>query len=319
MVGGEAVNTAVIAGGATPLERCLYDWHMAKSGRTGSARTEETYRTVMQRFRWELQRHALDLDGAAPAVASVAQNWAPQPWALGRSVGPATHNQRLAVLSSFYVFAMKRGVLSANPIIMVERRPQQRYIGARALSPQAVAAALGSIDRADPMGARDYCILALALYTGRRLAELTGLAWGDITWEQGRATATFRAKGGKVMTDTLPAALSRAIADYALAVHGKNIPAETSLWISLSHHREGEPLSMGGVRDVCLRHLGTTKFHATRHTFAQAMEAVGAKLTDIQARLGHSNASTTGDYLRALGSAVNAHGEALVALFGMGE
>jgi integrase len=49
------------------------------------------------------------------------------------------------------------------------------------------------------------------------------------------------------------------------------------------------------------------------------MEAAGAKVSDIQARLGHESLATTGRYLAALKSAENAHGDALAARFGFGE
>jgi hypothetical protein len=47
------------------------------------------------------------------------------------------------------------------------------------------------------------------------------------------------------------------------------------------------------------------------------METLGAKVSDIQARLRHASLQTTGRYLAALGSAENTHGEARAALFGV--
>lgn len=48
------------------------------------------------------------------------------------------------------------------------------------------------------------------------------------------------------------------------------------------------------------------------------MENVGAKVTDIQARLGHESLATTGRYLAALKQAENVHAETLASLFGFG-
>ena len=78
----------------------------------------------------------------------------------------------------------------------------------------------------------------------------------------------------------------------------------------------GHPLTTQAIADMGLAHLGTSKAHATRPTFAQTMEQVGAKVSDIQARLGHSNLPTTGEYLAALHSAYNPQAEELAALFG---
>ena len=57
--------------------------------------------------------------------------------------------------------------------------------------------------------------------------------------------------------------------------------------------------------------------HSLRHTFAQGMEDVGAKVSDIQARLGHSSLATTGRYLQALKRSKNAQADALAELFGL--
>jgi site-specific recombinase XerD len=61
----------------------------------------------------------------------------------------------------------------------------------------------------------------------------------------------------------------------------------------------------------------TTKVHTLRHTFARAMEEAGARVTEIQQRLGHNDLSTTGRYLEALASAKNSHGEAVAEALGV--
>jgi integrase len=81
----------------------------------------------------------------------------------------------------------------------------------------------------------------------------------------------------------------------------------------------GGGLSTRQIAVLCKEHLGTSKVHQLRHTFAREMEAAGAKVSDIQARLGHESLATTGRYLAALKSAENAHGDALAARFGFGE
>jgi integrase len=68
------------------------------------------------------------------------------------------------------------------------------------------------------------------------------------------------------------------------------------------------------VDDLVRARLGVHP-HALRHTFARTMEDAGAKVSDIQARLGHSSLATTGRYLAALNRANNPHAEALDHLF----
>jgi integrase len=47
----------------------------------------------------------------------------------------------------------------------------------------------------------------------------------------------------------------------------------------------------------CEAVLGTSKFHAPRHTLAVTMHNKGAKITDISKALGHSDIKITSDYL----------------------
>jgi integrase len=47
------------------------------------------------------------------------------------------------------------------------------------------------------------------------------------------------------------------------------------------------------------------------------MEDAGAKVSDIQARLGHSSLATTGRYLQALRRSQNTEADALAELFGL--
>jgi integrase len=53
-----------------------------------------------------------------------------------------------------------------------------------------------------------------------------------------------------------------------------------------------------------------------RHTFARTIEDAGAKVSEIQARLGQASLATTGRCLAALGRAGSRHAEALARLFG---
>jgi integrase len=261
-----------------------------------------------------LQTGRLDLDSDPRAVALAAQGWAGQ-----GAPAPATFNQRLAILSSFYSFARKRGLLAVeNPIGLVERRPVQAYATA---SVPNVRSALASIDRSDLAGLRDYAILAIALTTGRRVAELAALRWKDVHQEGGRVKLSFaRTKGGKTAANMLPAAPSRAIMAYLAAPYGAglgDLAPDAPIWLRID--RTAPPraaLTARSLEDISQRRLGV-HFHALRHTFAKTMEGAGAKVSEIQAQLGHESLQTTGRYLAALRSAENIHGDKVAAALGI--
>ena len=126
-----------------------------------------------------------------------------------RPVSPATFNRQLAVLSSFYNYTLKQGLLRGeNPIARVERRHVESYGGAEPLDYEDLDARLGAIDRATPAGLRDYALLLLGLHTGRRLAELAGMRREHVTVRRGaRGHITLvwpHVKGGKRAQVRLP-------------------------------------------------------------------------------------------------------------------
>lgn len=309
---------ALIVSGGDTIGYATAAWIHSKSTRSGSQRTERAYRDTLTRFRYALQNVGLDLDSDPARVADVVQVFCSQSWGNGEEVSAGTFNQRAAIISSFYQFAHKRRLLSGeNPVDLVERRPSNDYDSAHALEPAEVADALAAIDRTTLAGKRDYALLATALYTGRRLSELLNMTWGDISWSNGLATVTFpRAKGAKKMIDQLPASISRAILEWTEAAH-KSPTGDTYLWVSVSNNSFGRKLSKTGASQIVSRHLGTTKFHTTRHTMASAMEQTGAPVSEIQQRLGHSNLATTSRYLQSLKRAQNQYGGALASLLGI--
>jgi site-specific recombinase XerD len=66
-----------------------------------------------------------------------------------------------------------------------------------------------------------------------------------------------------------------------------------------------------------MEHLGVSQVHKLRHTFARVMEQQGAKLSEIQRRLGHKNIATTSLYLQALGREDNPFAEEIEHLLGV--
>jgi integrase/recombinase XerC len=293
------------------IDQIIVAWLDAKHQRSHSTKTERAYRDTLTGFRAALLGVGLDLDGPPQTIALAAQGW------VGRDdPKPATYNQRLAILSSFYTYAMKRGVLHANPADTLDRAKVQAYAGAQGLDHIEVDRRMQAIDRTTLQGKRDYALLSVALVTGRRVKELANLRWGDAEQRGAKVTLTFqRTKGGKVMRDTLPIAVSRALLAYLHAQHGAalgTLASDTPIWISARNRA----LAVNSIALVCEKHLGTSRVHTLRHTFAREMEAAGAKVSDIQARLGHESLATTGRYLAALKQAENAHADALAERFG---
>jgi integrase/recombinase XerD len=301
----------------SPLDLAIAGWLHEKAGRSGSAETRRAYAATLARFRAALQAALLELDGPPAAVALAAQGWAGQ-----GDPAPASFNRRLAVLSSFYAYGLRVELLGANPIARVQRRRVQTYADAEALSAAAVRARLQAIDQSDQVGMRDYALLSVALETCRRVGELAALRWGQLRIADGRTVtlAFSRTKGGAVRRHQLSVASSGVLLRYLRAAHGDlgALRDDAAVWASASRRNPGAPLSARSLERISEVRLGI-HFHAIRHTGAQIREQQGAKVSEIQAILGHSSLATTGRYLAALRSAEDAHAEGVAALLGIGE
>jgi site-specific recombinase XerD len=238
---------------AEPLDLAIQSWLHAKGGRSGSTHTARIYAETIKDFRAQLASAGLDLDAAPNHITLVAQAWADR-----GAPAPSTYNHRLAVVSSFYSFAAKRGMLASNPITAVERRSAQSYASAGAMNAPSIKRMLADIDRSEPAGLRDYALLSVALQTGRRLAEIAGMRWSHLHIDGEKIRIHFpRTKGGKTISDTLPAGVSRALLAWLHESYGSGLGGlspDAPIWRSLSRNKESTKKS-GGTRlraSLCL-------------------------------------------------------------------
>lgn len=296
-----------------------------------SSKTRKAYTDTLQQFSSWVEQEGLALESqdeeALVKIAFLAQAYADHSLR-GKQVKPATQNQRLAILSSFYEYAKGKRLVTINPIDGVKRAKVQAYAGARSLETETTESAFLAIDQNTLPGKRDYALLSLALYTGRRVHELSTLELGHLTISKGKVTVSFEhCKGEKQMRDKLPATVSLALLSWLHAFYGASLAIGTledtrPVFVSLANGGRngksyGQQLGTQAIADVCKKYLGTSKAHAMRHTFAHTMEKAGASVSEIQAKLGHESLATTGRYLAQLGQDENKHGEKLAALLGI--
>jgi len=315
------------------LDELIALWLAAKHARSSSDHTLRNYSDQIRWFREWLQERELDLDHPdVVRLAKEAHAWAirehpvrnprtrtPSGW---KPPARSTYNHRLATISSFYTYVRKHRLLAVdNPIDFTDRAVVPTYPDPKALDVAEVAQQLGAIDRTTLRGKRDLALLTIGLITGRRKAELLQLRMGDIEFSGEQLTLIWRrCKGGKVMRDTLSAIPRRILLDYLRTLYGadlKQVAPDAAVWASVAPWNKGKPIAETAVFRICLRNLGITSVHRLRHTFAHAMEAAGATVSDIQSRLGHANLATTHTYLTALRREENPVGDTLAELFGL--
>ncbi len=325
--------TTIVTG--TPLDLLISAWLDAKTKKSGSAKTKTAYEDTLRQFRAGLQKLGYDLDStddeAIAHIALVAQGFAgfsartDKRTGLQKEVKPATINQRLAILSSFYEYAIKQGKLTINPIARVERARVQQYASAQALDTGELEARLDAIDRGTLQGKRDYALLAVLLETGHRVTETVKLEAQHLALQNGKIIVTFaHCKGNEVMRDTLSYAASHALLEWLRAYYGDafapGAPGDARpVWVVLAHDRRvnGKPLGVQSVAAICQKFLGTSKVHTTRHSFAHVLVELGVPVNEIQAKLGHKSLATTGRYLAALKQAEKPYAEKLAGRLGI--
>lgn len=289
------------------IDLIIAAWLDAKRGKSGSDRTLTAYRDTLGSFRSLLQSSGADLTADPQSIALAAQGWAGLRGPRARSTGdvaPATYNHRLAVLASFYDYAVKHQLIERNPIDMVERRhvPQSepKYIPFTQLLTD-----LRAIDQTSPLGKRDYALAMVALTTGRRLNEIASWRWRDVQLEGARVNLTTRrTKGGDPMRDRLRPGASAALLAWLHSHYGANLgqlSPDAALWPRLSGRKDDsdQPIT-GRAIDNIIRKRFNAHPHVIRHSLARELKRRGASIYSVQSQLGHKNIATTDRYLRSM-------------------
>ena len=249
--------------------------------------------------------------GTPPSKLSIEQLDAPMIGAFlehlehERGLTIASRNTRLAALHSLVRYAALRHPEHAALIGRVLAIPAKR--GERALvcflSEEQVDALLASPDRSRWTGRRDHALLLLAVQTGLRVSELTGLRIGDLELGRG-AHVRCRGKGRKDRSTPLTRQTVAVLRVY-LAERGGE--PEDPVFPGPS----GSPLGTDAVRRLVQRHAAVAARrckslcsknmspHILRHTCAMRMLESGIDLPTIALWLGHESTRTTDIYLHA--------------------
>jgi integrase/recombinase XerD len=210
-----------------------------------------------------------------------------------------TRNARLAAIRSFFRYAALRHPEHASLIARVleipTKRGEDREI--RHLDQAEVDALLAAPDRDTWTGRRDHVLLDVAVQTGLRVSELTGLRVGDVELGTGAHTRC-RGKGRKERCTPL----------------AKETVAVLRVWMKerrgshddpLFPTRRGTPLTRSAVGCLVTKHAATAATrcpsllakhptpHTLRHSCAMALLHSGCDISVIALWLGHENVKTT--------------------------
>jgi len=222
-----------------------------------------------------------------------------------RGITARTRNLRLTAVHSFFRFAAFEAPTHAAQIQRVLAIPAKRFTRALVsfLSRQEVDALLAAPDQNTWSGRRDHALLLLAVQTGLRLSELTGLRHEDLYIGTG-AHVRVIGKGRKERCTPL----------------SKSTRAVLAAWIREPPRAEDQPLfpnargsriSAHGVHYLLNKHVAAAAGkcpslkskrvspHVLRHTTAMDLLQEGVEPSTIALWLGHESVETTQIYLDA--------------------
>jgi site-specific recombinase XerD len=226
----------------------------------------------------------------------------------------STINLRISALRAWCVWLVDQGYLPQDPAARVKLVSGDAGSKREGLASAQVNALLRQAQLSrDP--ARNYAIVQVLFQTGVRLAECSGLTFGDITYGERGGTLLVRAgKGNKVRSVPFNSSARDALATYVaprLSVEKPSIKAVAAAWPKAGSPQAHEPLfksqkggalttsAMGQTIADLVKAAGSlvpeeTSAHTLRHTFAHNyLEQYPGDLIGLAALLGHSSLDTT--------------------------
>jgi integrase/recombinase XerD len=277
------------------------------SQRQASPNTVAAYRDA-----WRLMlRYAQDRTSKQPCQLDLADLDAP--FVAGfldhlehdRGNSVRTRNARLAAIRSFFRYAAlchpEHAGLIARVLAIPAKKAHRNELCY--LSQPEADALLGAPDRSTWTGRRDHALLDVAVDTGLRVSELTGLRNRDIQLGAG-AHVSCEGKGRKHRSTPLRKQTAAVLAAWMNERGGG--PGDP-----LFPTRRGTPISRGAVGRLVAKHaaaaarrcpsLRVKKItpHALRHSCAMSLLAQGVDTAVIALWMGHERVETTQIYVHA--------------------
>lgn len=222
-----------------------------------------------------------------------------------RGITARSRNLRLTAIRSFFRYAAFEAPAHAEQIQRVLAIPSQRFTRAQVgfLTRTEIDALLAAPDRYSWSGRRDHALLLVAIQTGLRLSEITGVR-RDAVFQGTGAHIRVLGKGRKERAIPLTRQTAAVLKDWL-----QEIPANADA--TVFPNARGTRLSADGMQYLLAKHvavasqrcpsLATTRVtpHVLRHTTAMELLQAGADRAVIALWLGHESVETTQIYLDA--------------------
>jgi integrase/recombinase XerD len=222
-----------------------------------------------------------------------------------RSNGIVTRNLRLTAIHSLFAYAALRCPEHAQSIQRVlaipGKRPDTTIVSF--LTRAETTALLAAPDGNTPHGRRDHALLLVAVQTGLRVSELTGLSCADVAFGPGASVHTH-GKGRRERCTPLLPATAKLLNSW---VRQRRAQPDEPLFATIA----GGSLSTDAVEDLVDKYVAAATRccpslqrkrvtpHTLRHTCAMNLLQSGTDIATIALWLGHASTKATQVYLHA--------------------
>jgi integrase/recombinase XerD len=222
-----------------------------------------------------------------------------------RGNGSATRNARLAAIHSLFRYAAPRAPEHAaiiSQVLAIPPRRRERAIVSY-LTPEETDALLAAPDRSAWHGRRDHALLLLAVQTGLRVSELTGLTGQDAHLGAGphvRCHGKGRKDRATPLTSQTVKVLRTWLAELAPEPDTSLFPTQAGGRLSRDavERLVGKHATAAAVGCPSIKEKNVTP-HTLRHTAAMSLLRGGVDTSVIALWLGHEDPDTTQIYLHA--------------------
>ena len=266
-----------------------YRAHLA--GERGlSAHTVRAYSTDLR----ELAQH-VDVEPARVTLSRL------RGWLASMSDGgaaPATVQRRVASVRGFFEWAVKEGLLGANPAARLQAPKRQRRLPkvptASALATTIASAEQRAGESDDPIALRDLALVEVLYSSGLRVSEVCSLGLGDV--DRDRRSLSVVGKGNKERTVPLGLPALRALETWLAARPAVAGPASPDTVFLGAQGGALDPRVARRVVHAATAAAGTSADvgpHGLRHAMATHLIEGGADLRSVQEMLGHASVATT--------------------------
>lgn len=203
------------------------------------------------------------------------------------NLAPTSRGNYLAIVRSFYGWAVDEDLLQANPAARVRRPPETSGIQASYTRTQMARL----LEAAADAGGYDHATLLLLFGNGLRVSEACQADVADLGVDRYHRTLTIVGKGAKAATVPLPPATSLAL-DRAL--DGRQTGP---LLLTQADTRASRPsVTRTLARLAKAADVPPVSPHAIRRTVIQLMLADGKTLREVQLFARHADPATTARY-----------------------